>query len=458
MGESNHTGDVKVLVVDDDRDALKTLQTLLSFDYDVIAVPSGGEAIEVVRTAEQIAVTVMDKRMPKMDGFTAAREIRKLSPLTKIILNSAYLGDINADDGDFVESLFACIEKAGPVGDLICHVRNAVEMYRLEQDSARLLEIAQGAYQMIGRSEVMKDVFRLIYRVARSDNKVMIRGESGTGKELVARAIHNASDRRAGPFVPFQCWHKSRDLVESELFGHVKWAFTDAKNRRIGHFEYADRGTIFLDEIGDLDLGTQAKLLRVLDTGEYQMLGSTDWHRTSARVICATNRNLEEMIAHGTFREDLYFRLKVVQIDVPPLRDRREDIPLLVEAFVERQTVGKGLPPRLIDPEAMTVFTTFDWRGNVRQVDERIKDLLLHVDSGVILAEDVRRVLEMKEPVDDVEGDDPGLAEATRQFRRNLVRSALARCGNNKNAAARALKVDPANLRRLVKELDIADD
>lgn len=458
LGNGLPLPNVNLLVVDDDSAALEALRTLLSFDYSVIAASSGLEAIEAVRAVNDIAAVIMDIRMPKMDGITAAREIRAINPDTLIIFHTAYPGDFNQDQIDASERPFAYVEKAGPISVLTRSVRNAVELHCLRRDSDSLIAMARASFGLIGGSQPMRSVFELMYKVARTDYKVMIRGETGTGKELVARAIHACSLRRDKPFVTIDCNHKSPDLAESELFGHVKGAFTGAIADRVGKFEAAGDGTVLLDEIGDLDCETQMKLLRVLESREYSRVGESSIRISRARVICATNRNLERLMDEEKFRKDLYFRLKGLTIELPPLRERRDDIPLLAEHFLRRETIEQGFPPRLIDPQAMSVLINHAWPGNVRQLEDTIKTSLVMVDSGVILEEDIRRVMEVGGESRTPEFNGGGLAAETRDFRRNRIIQALANHNGNRSAVARELKLDPANLRRLMREYNIQGD
>ncbi|MBD3402883.1 response regulator, partial [candidate division GN15 bacterium] len=325
LGETLTQVRARLLLVDDDESALEALTALFSEDYAVTSVASGEEAIAAIKQHADIAAIVMDIRMPRMDGITAARQIRELAPDTPLIFHTAYPGEYNQDEIDEREQPYDYVEKAGPISRLTRAVRNAVEAYHAREDNS--LARLGTAYGMVGRSRSMLEVFRLVSKVARASHKVMILGETGTGKELVARALHAASRRRDHRLAIFSCNHKSADLVESELFGHVRGAFTGAVEDRIGHFAWADGGTIFLDEIGDLDITTQAKLLRVLESGEFQVLGSPEVRTADVRVVCATHRRLEDLVEAGAFREDLYYRLKGVEIVLPPLRDRREDIP-----------------------------------------------------------------------------------------------------------------------------------
>ncbi|MCP4705393.1 MAG: sigma-54-dependent Fis family transcriptional regulator, partial [candidate division Zixibacteria bacterium] len=357
-----------ILLVDDDEQVLEMLDDIFKDKYTTILAKSGKEAIEIVRQHDSIATVVMDIKMPDVDGITAAREIRTIQPDIPVIFHTGYPGDYDEDAIDFDEKPFDYILKGEPVAKLIRSVRNAVESYHLKKDNKILSTHAETNFGLIGQTSSMREVYRLINKIAPTNSKIMIIGETGTGKELVARAIHNHSKRKKEKLVIFNCNHRAPDLVESELFGHVKGAFTGAVGDRIGLFEYANGGTVFLDEIGDLDITTQGKLLRVLESGEYHSVGSPNVKITDIRLLCATNKDLIKLVEQDKFRQDLYYRLKGIHIQMPPLRKRKEDIPLLVERFKDRQTIEQGLTPKKFDSSAMSVLINYDWPGNVREL------------------------------------------------------------------------------------------
>jgi len=444
----------KILIVDDDRAALEALDGLLSEEHEVKSATSGKAAIEIIGSESGIEAVVMDIKMPEMDGITAARKIRQLAPLVPVIFHTGYPGDYDEDEIDETERPFDYIEKASPVSRLLRSVRNAVEAYRTRTDNNDLAVRAEVDHNILCRSQAMVDVLRLIRHISPTDVRVMILGETGTGKELVTRAIHSGSGRKNKRLAIFNCNHRSPDLVESELFGHVKGAFTGAIADRVGIFEYSDGGTIFLDEIGDLDITTQAKILRVIETGEYQRVGAPDISTTDVRIICATHRDLEKMVEQKTFREDLYYRLNAVTIILPPLRERREDIPLLVNKFLDRFTIESDMPPKIFDDNAMDLLMSYDWPGNVRQLLNILESIVVTAESDLIMAEDVSRQLRLPNR-DRAASENQTLAQRVREFRRNLISQALQDTGNNIAAAARKLGVDRANLRKMIIDLDI---
>ncbi len=445
----------RILIVDDDPHVLAALNELLVDDYEVMTASSGPEAVAVAKSCADIATVVMDIKMEGMDGIHAAREISRMRPGLSVIFHTGYPGEYDEFQIDAGEKPFDYVLKGTSSQQLSRSVRNSVEAWFLKQNLASLSAIGQQSYLMIGRSQVMLSVFRQIQKIAPYDTKVMILGETGTGKELVAKAIHNSSRRCNNRLAIFNCNHKDPSLVESELFGHVKGAFADAKFDRIGLFEYADNGTIFLDEIGDLDITTQGKLLRVLETGEYLPVGASEMRRTNVRLICATHRDLESLVAQKTFRDDLYYRLRGVEIRLPALRDRREDIPLIAEYQKDLLTIQQDMPPKFFDPQAMEILINFDWPGNVRQLLDRVEALVVLTDSHLIMAEDVCHQLHIRENQSTPLEDKVGLAERVREFRRNCIIEALHEAGNNISEAARILAVDRANLRKEIQSLGI---
>lgn len=442
-----------ILLVDDDPYVLESLSELFADDYGVLAAASGEDALAAVGNGQAVAAVVMDIRMADMDGLETARRMREIVADLPIIFHTGYPGDYDEDDIDSRERPYDYVQKGEAVSRLTRSVRNAVEASRFRRDQGSLVRHAETAFGIIGRSEVMQSVYKLIRQVSPVDAKVMILGETGTGKELVARALHFNSRRKEGRLAILNCNHKAPDLVESELFGHVKGAFTGAHSERVGLFEYAHGGTVFLDEIGDLDITTQAKLLRVLENGEFQPIGAPDIRTTDVRILCATHKDLEAMVEADQFRRDLFYRLKGITVRVPPLRERREDIPVLVERFKDRFTVEQGLPPTVFEKGALDMLYRYDWPGNVRQLLDTIESLIVLNDSDIITAEDVRSYLNLKSSPDPAVSHN--LSQQVRQYEHDLIRQALDDHDHNVSAAARALGVDRANLRKKIKALGI---
>jgi DNA-binding NtrC family response regulator len=446
----------KILLVDDDPQGLNMLHILFQADYETFLASSGPAAIELVRQNRDIAAVVMDIRMAIMDGIEAAREILKLEPKIRIIFHTAYPGDYDEDEIDAQEKPFEYVEKGESISKLTRAIRNAVESYALRKNAALLSEQAESNYKMFGNSPKMLEVYGEIRKAAATESKVIILGETGTGKDLVARAIHANGRRRNERYYVFPCNRKSPEMVESELFGHVKGAFTGAIEDKIGMFEYANGGTVLLDEIGDLDFNTQTKLLRIMQTGEYYRIGDPKIRTTNVRILCATHRDLEQMIKSGDFRDDFYYRINENTISLPPLRERREDIPLLLNKFIDRFTIEKGRSPKIFDKPAIDTMVAFDWPGNVRQLENAVKSLIERTESDIIFEDDVRNYLKLKAA--DIDRPAPitrNLTARLKEFRRRCIIEALQETGGNVRAAAALLGVDPANLRKMIKQLGI---
>ncbi len=445
-----------ILIVDDEPENLRVLEINFKDTYDVIAVDSGKKSVAAVTENPGISAIVMDIKMADMDGIEAARAIRKISPEIPIIFHTGFPGDYDENDIDIGEKPFDYIEKLDSYTKLTRSVRNAVEYYNLKQRNLSLTAYAEAAYGMIGESPSMQKVFGIMKKIAPTDGKVMILGETGTGKELVARALHENSPRKEKRLAIYNCSRRSADLVESELFGHTRGAFTGAVAERRGLFEEANGGTVFLDEIGDLDPDTQIKILRVVETGEFKKVGSETVQHTDVRLLSATHKNLEDMVSEGRFREDLYFRLSGITIALPPLRDRREDIPILVEKLKARIIAEKNLSPKILDPEAVKILTDYDWPGNVRQLQATIENLILLSESDIIMAEEVTEALKLSDESKPEKRARLSLAEQVRGFEKSRIMETLKRNNFNISASARELKIDRSNLRKKIKYYGIS--
>jgi DNA-binding NtrC family response regulator len=372
----------RLLIVDDERGIVIALKGLFTKEgYEVETAESGEEALGRVK-AGLFHVIITDLSMKGMSGLELLKQVRELDPQCAVLMITAFGNQRIA-----VEAMKAGAEDYLPKpfdnDELRFKVRKVMETQLLRRAHNQLLEqvrLETGVFEnMIGRSRAMVRVFETIEKVAPTDVTVLVRGESGTGKELVARAIHYRSPRARGPFIAVNCAAFSRELVESELFGHEKGAFTGAVARREGKFEAADGGTLFLDEIGDMSLETQAKLLRVIQEKQFERIGGNQPLNVDVRIIAATNQDLETMVSQGRFREDLYYRIKVVEIRIPPLRERREDIPPMVQAFIGEASKRYGKAPKNLAPEAMRACIEQPWKGNARSLKAAI-------DQAVILA------------------------------------------------------------------------
>jgi two-component system nitrogen regulation response regulator NtrX len=448
-----------VLIVDDEPNIRRMLGALLRAEgYEVREAGSGRGALAEVRGEEPDAV-MMDLYMPDATGLDVLPELRKAAPDVPVLMMS---GRASLSDAVRATKLgaFHFVEKPLAPEAVLLSLRSALELRRTRAVNRALRAELRGNDGMVGRTPAIEAVRSVVERVAPTDARVLITGESGTGKEVVATAIHEQSQRHAGPLVRLNCAAIPRDLVESEMFGHEKGAFTGATERRRGRFELASGGTLFLDEIGDLSLEAQAKLLRALEGGEVERVGGHEPIRVDVRILAATNKELRGEVAAGRFREDLFFRLHVIPIHLPPLRERREDIPLLAEHFLGRHAANGLRPPRLL-PGAMDALVRHPWPGNVRELANILERLsILHADGEVGPAE-IRVLLAGGGPPPADGGpayrddDDRPLADRLDVYERELLNGALEAASGSVAEAARRLQTDRANLYRRMRRLGI---
>jgi two-component system, NtrC family, nitrogen regulation response regulator NtrX len=382
----------KVLVIDDQPDIQETLKMILEYEgYRYLSALTGQQGLQVIEE-EHPDVIFLDIKMPNMDGNEVFEILKTKGMLTPVIMISGH-GTVSTAVDFIKRGAFDFFEKPLHREKLLLAIRNAVEKKKLSEEYRDLKLQVEEKYQMIGDSDAMKKLREAIAKAAPANSTVLIRGESGTGKELIARAIYKNSTRADKPFVKVNCAAIPEELIESELFGHEKGSFTGATERKTGKFEAADGGTIFLDEIGDMSHRTQAKVLRVLEQGELEKVGSSKHIVVNVRVIAATNKNLEEEIENGRFRADLFFRLNVVPIYVPPLRERKEDIPLLVRHFAELYSRENNVPPKTFSPEVVERLKDFRWKGNIRELRNVVDRLMLMSASNVITLNDLSEFL-----------------------------------------------------------------
>ncbi len=367
--------DVKVLVVDDEdyiREVVR--QALQSPGFEVEEAPDGQMALSMIRNFPY-DVIITDLKLPGLAGEALLEEAISLYPETVVIIMTGF-GTIQSAVEAMSKGAYWYLAKPFQLSDLVMQVERGLKERRLESENEMLRSELQGKYQfssLIGTSPAMQSIYRLIGVVAQKTSTVLIEGETGTGKELIARAIHYNGPRKDQSLVSVNCGAIPSNLLEDELFGHVKGAFTSAHQHRIGRFEQANHGTLFLDEIGEMSLASQVKLLRVLQEREFQRIGSTATIKVDVRIIAATNTNLQEAVEKGDFRGDLFYRLNVIPIRVPPLRERREDIPLLVMHFVNKYCTDQNLPQKRVSHNAMKHLMTFDWPGNIRQLENAVE-------------------------------------------------------------------------------------
>jgi len=381
----------RVLVVDDEKGIREALQQVLEYEeIEVQACASGAEAL--LRYAEfRPHLVFLDVKMQGMDGLETLRKLRELDPRAQVVMISGH-GTIQTAVEATQLGAYDFLEKPLDTDRILLTLRNALQHLDLTSENVRLKAEVHAQYEIVGSSRGVKQIIERIEKVAPTAARVLITGENGTGKELVARAIHTLSPRARGPFVEVNCAAIPTELIESELFGHMKGSFTGAFADRAGKFEIADGGTLFLDEIGDMSLSAQAKVLRALEEGVISRVGSGKTLEVDVRVVAATNKDLQAEIAAGRFREDLLYRLNVVPIDVPPLRARRADVPQLIEHFVTQLGRSGGLAAKRFDPEAVKRLAAYDWPGNIRELKNAIERLLILAPGPVLTVEDVERV------------------------------------------------------------------
>ncbi|MBW1667143.1 MAG: sigma-54-dependent Fis family transcriptional regulator [Deltaproteobacteria bacterium] len=397
----------RILIIDDDSQLRKSFRKLLSEEgYGVVVAPSGEAGLEIIRS-EIPDLVILDMRLPGMSGFETFEKIHEIQPKLPVIIMTAYGTTETAIEATKMGA-FDYILKPFDIPDMLSVVKKAIEAGRFMRSTVEMDSLPDTASKeaIIGRSKVMQELYKAIGRVAPTDATVLIRGESGTGKELVARAIYQHSLRAEGPFLVINCVAIPETLLESELFGYEKGAFTGASHRRVGKIEQANRGTVFLDEIGDMPFGIQAKILRLLQEKSIERLGARQTIPVDVRIIAATNRDLESGVSEGRFREDLYYRLKVVTIWIPPLRERPGDIPSLIEYFLSRFSGETGMDNPGITEEAKEILCSYPWPGNVRELSNTIQKTLIFNRGAPISAEDISRAISGKRP-----SSSPGLQE-----------------------------------------------
>jgi len=457
----------RILVIDDHETMRNGVRVALERKgHDVVAVQDGKSGFSALAEAD-FDLIVTDYKMDEVDGLAVVEKVQSMGISTDVIVMTAYGSIELAVEAmkkgaiDFVSKPFSPDVIQVKVDKALAHRDMRASHDRLLEENTYLKTEIESRFnygEMIGADPSMKSVFERVQKAAPIDSAVLVLGESGTGKELVARAIHQASTRKNGPFVKVNCGALPKDLVEGELFGHDKGAFTGAVKEKRGRFELADGGTIFLDEVGDLPLDAQVKLLRVLQEKEFERLGGEKTLRVDVRIVAATNRALKEMVAEGLFREDLYYRLEVIPIVLPPLRQRRQDIPDLVEHFLQKKSSEMGIVPKTLSEMAMTMLKKYNWPGNVRELENMIERLLVLSDGDEIGVADL--------PFDAQEEDivseplpENGLSLNTRldSLERDLIVQALEQAEGVKTRAAEILGIKTSALYYKLDKYGLAD-
>ena len=451
-----------LLVVDDEAGVRQSLQMVFGKSFRVLEAVSADEALRKV-TEEKPDVVLLDIVMPGADGLAVLKQMRTLQPECQVIMLTA----LNTARTAFAAKgtgAFDYVTKPFDVEELRMRVEHALEKVQLSRELERLKEEVGRKYgidHIIGKSKQIIDVFKAVSMVAAKKSTVLITGESGTGKELIARAIHYNSDRRSKPFVVVNCAALPDTLIESELFGYEKGAFTNASQKKVGRFELAHGGTLFLDEIGELNLGTQAKFLRAIEQETFTRLGGIDEIKVDVRVIAASNRDLEQLAKAGEFRPDLFYRLNVVSLFLPPLRERQEDITLLLDHFLRLKAQEHSIAPKSLSPEVVDFFTSYYWPGNIRELENLIERLTILTPHEMIMLRDLPTGLRSTDQTatlkEDVLSGARPLSDAVDEFERELIVKALQRTGFNQTKAASLLGTSRRILKYRIEKLKIND-
>lgn len=448
-----------ILIVDDEKNYPMIIGELLQEEgYTSLTASSGMEALDILNN-ELIDLVLTDVNMPGMSGIQLLEKIKQINPDIPVIIMTAY-GSVEKAVDAMHKGAYTFILKPFENQTLIAHIKKAISVYRIVQENSLLRDAIRTRYSfdnIIGKSKPMQEIYEIIKKVAPSNASVLVEGESGTGKELVAKAIHYNSNRKDKALVAVNCSAFAETLLESELFGHEKGAFTGASEMKKGRFELADNGTLFLDEIGELPVSLQVKLLRVLQEKVVERVGSTTSIPVNFRLIAATNKNLEEEVKNGHFREDLYYRLNVVKATIPPLRERPEDIPLLINHFIDKysQEVGNECE---ITPETIKQLCNYQWNGNVRELENIIERSVILCSNNQVTPSDlppqVREQAGATIDLDDIP-DGAGLSETLAAVEKRMIQRAMKLSGNVQTKAAQMLGIGKSGLNQKLKKFNL---
>ena len=447
-----------ICIVDDEPAILNTLSSILEDEgYQVLVAKSGVEGLKVVRS-DSPDLVILDIWMPEMDGLETLKRLRAQFPGILVVMMSGH-GSIETAVKATKLGAYDYLEKPLDLEKVTILVRNALHQRKLEEENLNLRIQVERRFELVGSSSSMDRLREMISMAAPANSRVLISGANGTGKELVARAIHLQSPRHNHPFVEINCAAIPETLIESELFGHEKGAFSGATSMKRGKFELADGGTLFLDEIGDMSLATQAKVLRVLQEQQFTRVGGTKLLNVQVRVIAASNKDLGEEIGKGTFREDLYYRLNVLPIEVPTLKERRHDIPELAQHFLKMHSEEQGMKPKEFNAQGLEALQRHDWPGNIRELRNLIERLLIMVPKSIIDAPDVEMFLQGRVstgvPALAVGTNYDSLREARNVFEREVISQKLRENNWNVSRTADELKIERSHLHRKIKLLNV---
>jgi len=456
----NHKG--RIHVIDDEPIIHEVLQELLMSEGFEVDISSSGDEALTKYPDHKFDLTLLDLLMPGMDGIEVLEKIKKMNPSEVVIIITAY-ASIESAISAMKMGAFDYVQKPFKHDELLLVVQRAIDHRRLQEENLRLKDELKKKFSfenIIGKSEVMNRVFEIIKASAPTRSTILVEGESGTGKELVARAIHQNSDRAQHPFITVNSGSLPPDLLESHVFGHVKGAFTGAISEKEGLFQAADKGTLFFDEISSLNLDTQAKLLRVMQDREFMKLGGTKTIKVDVRVIAATNTNLESLIMEKAFREDLFYRLNVIKIELPPLRERKEDIPLLVKHFLDFYSEENKKEIVGISDEVLEILKDYSWPGNVRELENLIERAVVLTKSKLITKESLPAFLSPSQKSDltayaSAANEDLNLRRQIQEYQKKAIINALKRSKGIQKKAASLLGVKPTTLNEMIKRLEI---
>ena len=443
-----------VLIVDDEDNIRLSLKGSLEDEGFYVMQASTGEDAHKIIEKQDVDIVLLDIWMPGIDGIETLQEIKKSSPDLPVIIMTGH-GSIDAAVKTTRLGALDFLEKPLDLNRIIITISNALHMKELSVENALLKKKAEKDDEFIGTSPAIIRLKEEIDRAAPADSWVLILGENGTGKELVARRLHKLSKRNSQPFVEVNCAAIPGELIESELFGHEKGSFTGATERKRGKFDLASNGTLFLDEIGDMSLNTQAKILRILQEQRFERVGGSQTIQVDVRVLTATNKNLEEEIAIGNFRQDLYYRLNVIPLLVPPLRERKEDIPQLIEHFLTMYAVLNNGNKKIITDGAIKKLMQHDWPGNVRELKNILERLVIMTPGNTITSDNISPLASKTTSEFERIFDFDLLKDARNEFERIFISKKLAQCGNNISKTADMIGVERSNLHRKIKGLEI---
>ncbi|MYD60779.1 MAG: sigma-54-dependent Fis family transcriptional regulator [Gemmatimonadetes bacterium] len=447
-----------ILIIDDERNIRRTLDMILSGEgYQVFTCASAKASLDILQK-ERIHLVLLDIVMPEINGLDLLPKLLEVRPNLAVIMISGH-GNVQNAVLAIKRGAYDFLEKPLDRDKVLLAISRALQTRELAAENRHLKQQIEGRYEMVGQSPALTEIRNQIARVAPTNGRVLILGESGTGKELIARAVHKMSHRAKNSFIKVNCAAIPEELIESELFGSDRGAFTGAVKTRDGKFLQADRGTLFLDEIGDMSLSVQAKVLRALEQGEFERVGGAKTFRVDVRVIAATNKNLHAEVEQGKFREDLYFRLNVIPLTAPPLRERREDIPALAEHFLKAYAEENGFLPKALSAEARDLLLQYDWPGNIRELKNLVERLSIMVSGDTIYPEDLPTLDGMSIPRQPGSFPDFGAGKTLRQVReaveRHYIAEALERHKGNVTRASNALGIERTNLHKKIKQYDL---